>query len=278
MSGRLRVLDGRELGEALAFLERSPIENLFLTSKLGDSSQQRRHFGRLLAYRDDSDEIRALCLDAGTIFVTGNDSAALPLFVEELGKFRRATSIVGPSFAALGLFVGLSERYGDVWRTCSNVRRKQPLMVLDVPPSFEGDARVERLDESHFQSYLDASVDMYVGEIGSSPFKYGPGYESFVLSRLRNGDAYGIVEDGEVIFKADLGPRHDGQVQLQGVWVRPDLRGQGLSKGALAQMMMLVRREYPMVSLYVNDFNQPAVRSYERIGFRTVGSLSTVHY
>lgn len=278
MTGRVRVIEGHELAEALAFLERSPIENLFLTSKLGESDQRRRHIGRLLAYRDDSGDIRALCLDAGTIFVTGGDAAALPLFVEELGKFRRATSLVGPSFAALGLFIGLSERYGDVWRVCSNVRRKQPLMVLDAPPSIEGDRRVHRLDETHFQSYLDASVDMYVGEIGSSPFKYGPGYESFVLERLRNGDAYGIVEDGEVIFKADLGPRHRGQVQLQGVWVRPDLRGQGLSKSALAQMMTLVQREYPQVSLYVNDFNQPAVRSYERIGFRTVGSLSTVHY
>ena len=42
--------------------------------------------------------------------------------------------------------------------------------------------------------------------------------------------------------------------------------------------MRLVQRRYPVVSLYVNDFNVPALRSYERLGFRTVGSLSTVHY
>lgn len=278
MSGRLHVLGRGELGQAVAFLERSPVENLFLTSKLDGSGIDRRRFGRLLAYVDETGDIRALCLDGGTLFVTGNEPAALAHFVTELGSFRRATSIVGPSFAALGLFVGLSERYGQAWSACSNVRRKQPLMLLDEPIAVAGDPRVRQLDESLFQTYLDASVQMYTDEIGSSPFKYGPGYEAFVLDRLRQGDAYGIVEDGEVIFKADLGPRYRGQVQLQGVWVRPDLRGQGLSKPALAQMMRLVQREFPLVSLYVNDFNLPALRSYVSLGFRTVGSLSTIHY
>ena len=81
-----------------------------------------------------------------------------------------------------------------------------------------------------------------------------------------------------MIFKADLGPRHKGQVQLQGVWVKPELRGQGLAVPALAEMLRIVMRDFDTVSLYVNDFNSAALRTYERLGFETVGSLSTVHY
>lgn len=277
MTGRLRTLTPADTRLVMAFLERSPSENLFLTSKLGVDGVDRRRLGRLMGwFRDDA--LAAICLDGGTIFVTGNEPEALPHFVNEIGHFRRATSIVGPSFAALGLFVGLTERWGEMWGSCSNVRRKQPVMLLDTPITIEGDERVVQLDDDVFESYLEASVEMYTAEIGSSPFKYGPGYESFVLERLRQGDAYGIVEDGRVIFKADLGPRHRGQVQLQGVWLDPDLRGQGLAVPALAHMMRLVQRRYDQVSLYVNDFNQPAIASYERLGFRTVGSLSTIHY
>ncbi|WP_296138348.1 DUF4081 domain-containing GNAT family N-acetyltransferase [uncultured Tessaracoccus sp.] len=278
MRGELRVIERRDHDEAMDFLLRSPVENLFLTSRMGGPGHLRRRLGRLLAHTDASGAIDALCLDGGTIFVTGSAPAALPHFVAELGRFRRASSIVGPSFAALGLFVGLSDRYGEPWSRCSNVRRRQPLMLLDEPVAVEGDRRVQLLDENVFQSYLDASVEMYTDEIGSSPFKYGPGYESFVLERLRSGDAYGIVEDGEVIFKADLGPRYQDQAQLQGVWLRPDLRGRGLAVPALARMLELAQREHPRISLYVNDFNVPAVRSYERLGFRAVGSLSTIHY
>lgn len=277
MTGRLRVLERSDRRRVMEFLERSPYENLFLTSKLERWGMDRWRLGRVLAWTRD-DEITAICLDGGTVFVTGNDSEALPHFVSELGGFRRCTSIVGPSFAALGLFVGLAERWREQWGNVVNVRRKQPLMVLDEPAEVERDQRVHQLGKDVLQSYLDASVDMYTEEIGSSPFKHGPGYERFVLDRLTEGDAYGIVEDGEVIFKADLGPKYGGQVQLQGVWVKPELRGQGLAVPALAEMMHLVLEEYDTVSLYVNDFNTPALRSYERLGFRTVGSLSTVHY
>jgi predicted GNAT family acetyltransferase len=32
----------------------------------------------------------------------------------------------------------------------------------------------------------------------------------------------------------------------------------------------------PTVSLYVNDFNEPARRAYERVGFDEVGTLASV--
>jgi predicted GNAT family acetyltransferase len=32
----------------------------------------------------------------------------------------------------------------------------------------------------------------------------------------------------------------------------------------------------PLVSLYVNDYNAPARRAYERVGFRTVGTFMSV--
>ena len=37
-------------------------------------------------------------------------------------------------------------------------------------------------------------------------------------------------------------------------------------------------QRYPRISLYVNDFNAPAVKAYERLGFAEVGALATVHF
>lgn len=277
MTGAIKTLREGDRRRVVEFLEQAPYENLFLLSRIDEWGIDRRRLGRLLSF-EKGGEIVGLCLDGGTVFVTGNDPDALPFFVLELGRWRRCSSILGPSFPALGVFVGLAERWRQQWGSVSNVRRKQPVMLLDGPPRVEPDPRVKRITRDDFQSYLDASVDMYTEEIGSSPFKYGPGYESFALARVDEGDAYGIVENGEVIFKADLGPRHDGQVQLQGVWLKPDLRGSGQSSAMLSGMLGLVRRRFPQVSLYVNDFNTPAIKSYERLGFRHVGMLSTVHY
>lgn len=277
MATALRQLGQADRPAVEALLAERPIETLFLAAKVALFGIDRRRLGKLHGFERDG-KLMAVCLDGGTIFPAGFDPDAVPAFVGALGPVRSAASILGPTMTTLGLFLGLSERWKGAWGNVSNVRRHQPLMVLDKLPDGDPDRRVRRLGPSDFDSYLAASVHMYTEEIGSSPFKYGPGYEGFVKERLRNGDAWGIVENGEVVFKADLGPKLGPQAQLQGVWVRPDLRGKGMSVPALAGMLRHVMKTYPVVSLYVNDFNAPAVGAYKRLGFTTVGSLSTVHY
>jgi len=45
----------------------------------------------------------------------------------------------------------------------------------------------------------------------------------------------------------------------------------------MAAVVQIVRSRFaPAVSLYVNDFNVRAVRTYERVGFRQVGTFATV--
>jgi ribosomal protein S18 acetylase RimI-like enzyme len=277
MTPRLRALGGADRHEALSFLAESPIENLFLASKIAAYGIDRRRLGNIHAFERDG-RITSLLLDGGTVFVAGFDPEALPAFVGQLGPVRRCSSILGPSVSVLGLYVGLSERWKGSWGNVSNIRKRQPLMLLEQPPEAEADPRVRQLTRDDYTSYLDASVHMYTEEIGSSPFKYGSGYERFVMQRLVDRDAYGIVEDGKVIFKADLGPKLGRQAQLQGVWVDPALRGTGLSVPALSGMLRLAMVRYPQMSLYVNDFNAPAIRAYERLGFAEIGALATVHY
>lgn len=277
MNPRLHALGAADRDSALDFLARSPVENLFLSSKVDAYGIDRRRLGKLYAFERDG-QIASILLDGGTVFVAGFDPDALPLFVNQLGPIRRCTSILGPAISVLGLFIGLAERWRGAWGSISNVRSRQPLMLLEAPPDPTPDPRVRRLTVDDYPSYLDASVAMYTDEIGSSPFKYGPGYERFVMQRLRAGEAYGIVEEGRVIFKADLGPKLGGQAQLQGVWVSPDLRGQGISVPALSGMLRLAMEEFPTISLYVNDFNTPAIKAYEKLGFVEVGALATVHY
>ena len=65
--------------------------------------------------------------------------------------------------------------------------------------------------------------------------------------------------------------------QVQGVWVNPRYRGRGLAAPGMAAVVQIVAERFARsVSLYVNDFNLRAVRTYERVGFRQVGTFATV--
>ena len=66
--------------------------------------------------------------------------------------------------------------------------------------------------------------------------------------------------------------------QIQGVWVPPHRRGEGLAVGGMAAVVSLVRdRISPAVSLYVNEWNAPAA-AYESVGFRETARFATVMF
>jgi hypothetical protein len=98
-----------------------------------------------------------------------------------------------------------------------------------------------------------------------------------VAELVRARRAYLRIIDGEVVFKAELAVVTRHTAQVQGVWVAPHWRGQGIATTGMAAVMRdALRRVAPTVSLYVNDFNTPARRVYDRCGFRRVGSFATV--
>ena len=93
------------------------------------------------------------------------------------------------------------------------------------------------------------------------------------------GRAFARSEGGEVIFKAEIGAVTPQVCQVQGVWVRPRSRGQGLAAPGMAAVVVEAARSIaPLVSLYVNDFNAPARAAYRRVGFDEVGQLMSVMF
>lgn len=144
---------------------------------------------------------------------------------------------------------------------------------------------------------LPASVAMFTSELGYDPTSAGGSYARHVDWLVAMGRSYVVIDDGEgrpplpggprsVAFKADVGAlwsppgQQPGVAQLTGVWTRPDLRGRGVASVALAATVDAVRRDHVgpggTVSLYVNDFNAPALGLYRSLGFEQVGTFATV--
>jgi predicted GNAT family acetyltransferase len=94
---------------------------------------------------------------------------------------------------------------------------------------------------------------------------------------VQAGRSFARIEDGRVVFKAEVGAVTSTACQIQGVWVDPALRGQGLSVAGMAAVVgECLRSVAPAVSLYVNDFNTAARRAYERVGFIDVDTFMSV--
>jgi len=115
--------------------------------------------------------------------------------------------------------------------------------------------------------------------VGVSPLgpNGGGAYRARVRELIDAGRAYARIEDGRVIFKAEIGSVTPHACQVQGVWVRPELRGRGLAEAGMAALVNdALRRVAPVVSLYVNDYNRPARAAYRRVGFTQTATFASV--
>ena len=124
-----------------------------------------------------------------------------------------------------------------------------------------------------------AAVAMFTEEVGVSPLRGdgGAGYRARVTDLVRAGQSLAWIEDGQVLFKAEIGAVSRAVCQVQGVWVSPAVRGRGIGAAGTAAVVEYARSAIaPVVSLYVNDFNAPARAAYRRVGFREVGRYASV--
>ena len=125
---------------------------------------------------------------------------------------------------------------------------------------------------------LPAAAAMFTEEVGFDPIaRYGDGYTAR-LRTLIAGQRSAIVTDvnGRVIFKADAGIVNLDAAQVQGVWLHPDYRGYGLAKPFFAAAAQILQRQYPHLSLYVNDYNARALAMYRGTGWEQIGQFSTI--
>jgi len=69
----------------------------------------------------------------------------------------------------------------------------------------------------------------------------------------------------------------DGEAGLYAMWVAPEARGKGASDELIKYAVAWARAcGFRRISLGVGDFNTPAIRLYDRHGFRPTGETGTL--
>ena len=272
----VRVLDDRDLDAARAVLDRDPVTNVFVASRVDACGLQSRRLGAEMWGYSAGGRLRALCYAGANVVPVEADESAARAFAERARRQgRHCSSIVGPLDAVDVMWAHLR----TAWGAPREVRRPQPHLAIDGPPLVRADPGVRRVRPDELDVVLPACVAMFTEEVGVSPTAGDGGalYRARVAELISDGRSFARIEDGRVVFKAEVGAATSAVCQVQGVWVAPELRGQGLGTSGTAAVVDLARAMIaPTVSLYVNDFNTAARAAYARVGFREIGAFASV--
>ncbi|MFB4316711.1 GNAT family N-acetyltransferase [Actinomadura sp. 21ATH] len=272
----VRVLDDRHRAEALAILDADPVANVFVSSRVHAAGLDPRRLGaQMWGYMRDG-RLASLCYSGANLVPVAATSDAVRAFAERAqAQGRRCSSIVGPVESVGELW----DMLAPYWGPPRAIRTAQPVMATSTMPPVAADHRVRPVRMDEFDIVYPACVAMFTEEVGVSPNSGDGGvlYRARVAELIRAGRAFARIEDGRVMFKAEIGAVTPYACQVQGVWVPPDLRGQGLSVNGMAALVEeALRSVAPSVSLYVNDFNTRARATYRRVGFTEIDTFMSV--
>ena len=274
--GVVRNVTAAELPQALALARKDPSVNGFVISRIEAALVDHWRLGGALWGFFTGESIQSMLFVGANIMPINTDVSARSAFAAELiSAGRRSSSILGESDQVLDLWQSI-ETY---WGKAREVRESQPFLQIDSDPECALDNRVRRVVASELDLLFPACVDMFTEEVGVSPIANGGEfqYKRRIAEVIDSGMAFAVIENGRVLFKTEVGFSTNEIAQLQGVWVNPSVRGQGLAAPALAAAVVEIRASGAQaVSLYVNDFNIPARKTYEHVGFKQMATFATV--
>ncbi|GAB3034870.1 N-acetyltransferase GCN5 [Nocardioides flavus (ex Wang et al. 2016)] len=277
---QVRVLGPGDRDAFIALAEQDPVVNVFVDYRARITNLDERWLGGQVWGRFDGGELVSGChLGANLVPVqcTPDDVGA---FADVALRRRNSVgTIVGPSDVVAALWKVIQPR----WARPREVRSTQPHLEISRPPAVAAAPDVRLTTPQDLEVLYPACVAMYTEEVGVSPEGDAGGgdlYRARVQQLIGRGWSMASFDDEGVVFKAEVACVTPYAAQVQGVWVRPDRRGEGLSTSGMAAVVshVLDSGMAPVVSLYVNDWNTPARAAYARVGFEQTATFATLMF
>lgn len=271
-SGVQRLVRAHERA-ALAFLARAPYDNVFLAWLIGgDRSSSAR--SSIYVYADARKSIRGVAFFGRQIVLAADGDEVVDAFADVAPGYRFERMIVGPRATVQRYWLAVAKWHAPPRR----VRESQPVLAIDgstlIPQ--DGAVNVRPAHPDEWETVAHNSAKMIEHELEYDPRSTSAEFNANVRMMIDRGLWWIGERGGELCFFCNAGPRSDYTLQLQGIWTPEHLRGQGLAMQGLAGVCRELLNDLPSLSLYVNAFNAPALRLYERVGFRRVGEFSTL--
>ncbi len=264
-------LSTTNVSQAVAYLDRSPYENVFLTYLVLEGGPLQRD---VRIVRDESDRVCGAGFFGRHVVLAGEDAALPALANAAAGLNERA--VVGPQRIVNAYWQAVRNRHAPA----RLVRERQPVMAVDAQSlrATNGSVTVRRAREGEWAIVAEHSAAMISGEIEADAQHEMPQFGAGIRRMIRLG-LWWVGECSEgLCFFCNVGAWSPRTAQLQGIWTPPQFRRRGIATEALGAICRALLCMVPSLSLYVNDVNAPAIALYRGIGFAEVGALQTIFF
>jgi predicted GNAT family acetyltransferase len=267
-------LRAEQEAEVMEFLGERPTHTFGMAGFIRSNGLVSPHnHGSFYACRDKDGQLQGVALIGRYILLETRSDAAIEAFAHLAQDCRSAHMLLGEQEKVETFWDFYADGGQAGRRYCRELLFEQrwPVEVRE-PVSALRLATLDDLDlvvPAHAQTAFDES--------GIDPLKENPqGFRERCARRIEQGQTWVWVDEGRLIFKAEVLTDTPEAAYLEGVWVDPAERGKGVGLRCMSQLTRELLSRTRSVCLLVNERFQAAQRFYKKAGYKFVSHYDTI--
>jgi Predicted acetyltransferase len=144
-------------------------------------------------------------------------------------------------------------------------------------PVMECEWNVRPAAMAELEEIAEAQAAIAVMESDVDPMERDrEGFLKRVARRIGQGRVFVVYENGKLLFKADIVAETDQVIYLEGIYVAPEYRGQGVGSKCLSSLTLHLLRRAKTICMLSNINYIDAHLSYLKAGYKNTDSCTTL--
>jgi predicted GNAT family acetyltransferase len=271
---RVESLTNEHKAEVLAFLAERPLHTVYLSGFILDNGVvSLLNRGSFYGYRNSSGRLEGVALIGHATLFEIRSHEALAAFASLAQNSTRTHMLMGEI-----------EKVENFWKLYSEGGQAPRLMCRELlfEQRFPVEVRkpvpgLRRATLRDLEMLLPVHAALAYEESGVNPMLKDPnGFRLRCARRIEQGRVWVLMENGRLIFKADIISDTPDIIYLEGIYVAPEDRGQGIGSRCLSQLTRNLLTRTKVVSLLVNEQNEEASEFYLKAGFKLRAQYDTI--
>ena len=261
--------------EVLQFLAVRPVHTVVMTSFINDNGlESDLNRGKFYGYRNTEGKLEGVALIGHSTLIEARSDKALKAFAQQAKSSETPIHmIMSHGDAAESFWNHFSDGLSEPRLKC--VER---LFEVSFPFMVTKNERTLRLATTEeLIQVAEAQAEVAFMECGVDPMvKDREGFLKRVQRRIDQGRIFVVFDGDKLVFKADIIAETTETAYLEGIYVAPEYRGQGIGSKCLSELTLDLLNRVEHVCLLSNVDSESAHKSYFKAGYKATDQCTTL--